>query len=76
VETEQAIYEIIFGQIQIEITGVCNMQCNHCRAAGDVECDMPLPQIMKVVQFGRRYSPNYKEIMLSGGEPRYRSEIS
>jgi radical SAM protein with 4Fe4S-binding SPASM domain len=69
VETEQAIYEIIFGQIQIEITGVCNMSCDHCRAADDIRRDMPLDQILKVVQFGRRYSPNYKELMLSGGEP-------
>lgn len=69
VETDQALYEIVFGQIQIEITGRCNMRCQHCRAANDLAQDMPLEQILKVVQFGRRYSPNYKELLLSGGEP-------
>lgn len=69
VETDKAIYEVIFGQIQVEITGVCNMRCEHCRDADDLQRDMPLPQILKVVHFGRRYSPNYKELMLSGGEP-------
>lgn len=69
VETGKAIYEIIFGQIQIEITGRCNMKCRHCRAANDLMQDMPIDQILKVVQFGRMFSPNYKEILLSGGEP-------
>lgn len=69
VETSEVIYEIVFGQIQIEITGVCNMRCRHCRAADDLGRDMPIEQILKVVRFGRRYSPNYKELMLSGGEP-------
>jgi len=69
IETDRAIYEVIFGQIQVEITGVCNMQCEHCRDADDLKRDMPLPQILKIIGFGRRYSPNYKEIMLSGGEP-------
>ncbi len=69
VETDKAIYEVLFGQIQIEITGVCNMRCDHCRDADDLSSDMPLEQILKVIRFGRRYSPNYKELIISGGEP-------
>ncbi len=69
VETDKAIYEIIFGQVQIEITGRCNMGCQHCRAAFDLKKDMPLSEIVKIIQFARQYSPNYKEILLSGGEP-------
>lgn len=69
VETEQAIYEIVFGQIQVEITGRCNQLCRHCRAAGDLKRDMPVEQVLKIINFGRRYSPDYKEILLSGGEP-------
>lgn len=69
VETDRAIYEIVFGQVQIEITGRCDMRCEHCRAAFDLKQDMPLLEIVKVIRFARRYSPNYKEILLSGGEP-------
>lgn len=69
VQTEVGLYEIEFGQTQIEITGRCNMNCQHCRAADDARADMPLEQILKIVSFARRFSPNYKEILLSGGEP-------
>ncbi|KKP68348.1 MAG: Radical SAM domain protein [Candidatus Moranbacteria bacterium GW2011_GWE1_35_17] len=69
VETEEAIYEIEFAQIQIEITGRCNMHCQHCRAAHEVRKDMPIDQIIKIIRFARRFSPNYKEIVVSGGEP-------
>ncbi len=69
VETDEAIYEIEFGQIQIEITGNCNMSCQHCRAANQVKRDMPIEQIIKIIKFARQFSPNYKEIILSGGEP-------
>jgi len=69
VETEDTIYEIEFGQIQIEITGRCNMKCQHCRAAHQLRQDMPIEQIVKIIKFARQFSPNYKEIVLSGGEP-------
>ena len=69
VETEDSIYEIEFGEIQIEITGKCNMKCQHCRAANQPMQDMPIEQIIKIIRFARQFSPNYKEIVLSGGEP-------
>lgn len=69
VETEKAIYNIEFGQVQIEITGKCNMNCEHCRASNQPQKDMPLEQILKIIKFARRFSPNFKEIILSGGEP-------
>ena len=69
VETEGAIYEIEFGQIQIEITGNCNMSCEHCRASNQAKKDMSIEQIIKIIKFARQFSPNYKEIILSGGEP-------
>mgnify|MGYP001582520685 FL=1 len=49
VETEDTIYEIEFGQVQIEITGRCNMRCQHCRAANQLKQDMPIEQIVKTV---------------------------
>ena len=69
VETESAIYDIELGPIQIEITGRCNMNCAHCRASEMPKEDMPLNEILKIVKFARTYSPNYKEITISGGEP-------
>lgn len=75
VETDIAIYEIQFGQIQVEITGRCNMRCQHCRAANDLRRDMPINQIVKIIQFGRQFSPNYKEIVVSGGEPLLHSQF-
>ncbi|HUC88670.1 MAG TPA: radical SAM protein [Candidatus Paceibacterota bacterium] len=69
VETENSIYEIEFGEIQIEITGKCNMRCQHCRAASQPKQDMPIDQIIKIIRFARQFSPDYKEIVLSGGEP-------
>lgn len=75
VETEDAIYEIEFGQIQVEITGRCNMNCKHCRASHQLKRDMPLEQILKIIEFARMFSPNYKEIVLSGGEPLLHSEF-
>lgn len=69
IETDIAFYEIEFGQIQIEITGRCNMNCQHCRAAYQIQKDMPIEQIIKIIRFARQFSPNYKEIIISGGEP-------
>jgi len=69
VETEDTIYEIEFGQVQIGITGRCNMSCQHCRAAHQPKQDMPIVQIVKIIRFARQFSPNYKEVILSGGEP-------
>jgi radical SAM protein with 4Fe4S-binding SPASM domain len=76
VETDDAIYEIEFGQIQIEITGRCNMRCQHCRASKEVSEDMPIDQIIKVIRFARQFSPNYKEIVVSGGEPLMHHDFS
>lgn len=76
VETDLAIYEIQFGQVQVEITGRCNMGCEHCRAAHDLHKDMPLGQIVKVIQFARRYSPSHKEFVVSGGEPLMHTEFA
>lgn len=69
VETDRAIYKIRFGEIQIEITGRCNMNCRHCRGSFDKRGDMPVDQILKIIQFGRQFSANYSQIVLSGGEP-------
>lgn len=69
IETSRAIYEVRFGEIQVEITGRCNMKCQHCRGAFDTSGDMPMDQILKIIRFGRQFSINCSQIVLSGGEP-------
>lgn len=69
VETDEAIYEIELGPVQLEITGRCNMDCEHCRGSNLDRKDMPLAEITKIMKFVRKFSPSYKEITLSGGEP-------
>ena len=69
VEVGNVVYEIEFGQVQIEITGKCNMDCEHCRALNRPKEDMLIEQIIKIIKFARQFNPNYKEIILSGGEP-------
>ena len=69
IETDEAIYQVEFAQVQIEITGRCNMRCEHCRADYEAKKDMPIGQVIKVIRFARQFSPNYKEVVVSGGEP-------
>ncbi|MFH1077987.1 MAG: radical SAM protein [Patescibacteria group bacterium] len=76
VETDDAVYEIRFGQIQIEITGRCNMYCQHCRAANQSRRDMPIEQIVKIIRFARQFSSEDEEIVLSGGEPFIHRDIA
>lgn len=45
------------------------MNCKHCRASEMQKKDMPSEQILKILKFARRYSPDYKEVTISGGEP-------
>jgi len=69
VEVDGTIYEIEFGQVQVEITGRCNMCCQHCRGSYLARQDMEIAQVIKIIRFARQFSPNYKEVVLSGGEP-------
>jgi MoaA/NifB/PqqE/SkfB family radical SAM enzyme len=76
IETENLIYEIQFGQIQIEITGRCNMRCQHCRAANQLRKDMPIEQIIKIIRFARQFRPDGEDLVLSGGEPLMHHDFS
>jgi len=69
VETNETIYDIELCQIEIEITDRCNMLCQHCRVGRNGIIDMPVDQIVKIMQFAQQYSDNSREIVISGGEP-------
>ena len=51
VETNETIYDIELCQIEIEITDRCNMLCQHCRVGRNGIIDMPVDQIVKIMQF-------------------------
>jgi len=69
IETGDTIYEVEFGQVQIGITERCTMLCQHCRAGNRNARDLPVEQISKIMRFVRQFSPNHKEVIISGGEP-------
>lgn len=69
VKTKNADYQINFGQIQLEITGRCNMSCQHCRAVNELKYDVPVSQIKKVMEFAGMFRKDRNEVVISGGEP-------
>lgn len=69
VETDKAIYNIQFSRLQMEITGRCNLICQHCRGAREVWRDMPFELIVKVVQFFHKFRQENMIVVVSGGEP-------
>jgi len=75
VETDEAIYKFHFSETHFEITGVCNMNCVHCRASESIKEDLPLAEIEKMLTFVRTYSPDHKEVTISGGEPLMHKEF-
>ena len=40
IETDDAIYEVGFQHIQINVTARCNMRCEHCRGAYEGTADL------------------------------------
>ena len=69
IKTENTTYSVKIHQVQIEITGVCNMNCKHCRNSFDKSQDMPLSEIDKILKFAVKNGDEQLEVTLSGGEP-------
>lgn len=69
IETDKAIYETHFHHAQIEITGCCNMKCEHCRASMEKKMFMPLDAIEKIVCFAKKNAGEEFNLTISGGEP-------
>ncbi len=62
-------YEVFLEMIQFEITGRCNMKCQHCRAWKDPKEDMSLHTIEKTLNFALPESMRETRFTISGGEP-------
>ena len=69
IETEDAIFETLFQHAQVEITGFCNMRCEHCRAYEEEDRNMDLSLYAKVLDFiGLNRADDFR-LTISGGEP-------
>lgn len=69
IESDEAIYEIEFGQFQFEITNSCNLSCRHCRMDIDNIHFMTLDLIENVLEFATKNANRNFEVVISGGEP-------
>jgi len=69
IETSYARYEVFLEMIQFEITGRCNMRCQHCRAWQDPQRDLTLNDIEKVLDFAVPEACSEMRFTISGGEP-------
>jgi len=69
IETPHVRYEIFLEMIQFEITGRCNMRCQHCRAWRDPQKDLTLNDIQKVLDFVVPEARSGMRFTISGGEP-------
>lgn len=69
IETPHVIYETFLEVIQFEITGRCNMKCQHCRAWQDPRKDLTLNDIEKILDFALPEAYPEMCFTISGGEP-------
>ncbi len=69
IETSRAKYEVFLEMIQFEITGRCNMRCEHCRAWQEPRKDMAMEMISKVLDFALPEASSEMRFTISGGEP-------
>jgi AdoMet-dependent heme synthase len=62
-------YSTKFGILQTQITGRCNMRCQHCRAWELPKTDLPPSTFQTVLDFANQEKSADFHITLSGGEP-------
>lgn len=62
-------FESKFQHTQVEITGKCNMRCQHCRAWEESKINMPFLIFKKGIDFVTSESDENFRLTLSGGEP-------
>jgi len=69
IETPHGRYETFLEMIQFEITGRCNMKCQHCRAWQDPQKDLTLNDIERILDFAVPEACSEMRFTISGGEP-------
>ena len=69
IETDDAIYEVGFQHIQINVTARCNMRCEHCRGAYEGTADLSVEDFTSLIFFSRQHIGEKGGYLLTGGEP-------
>ncbi len=71
IETNDAIYEVEFFHVQVNITSRCNMKCEHCRGAYDRKnnIDMSIENFERLIAFSHEHLGEGGGYLISGGEP-------
>lgn len=69
IECNNEFFQSTLQHVQIEITGCCNMKCQHCRAVNEVKKMLPISQIEKVFKVIERTRDEDFRLTISGGEP-------
>lgn len=69
-------YEIFLQHVQFEVTGKCNMRCQHCRAWNEPREDLPLSVMKNVLDFVAAESEGKFGVTISGGEPFVRNDLA
>lgn len=75
IELENSVIEFGFQHCQIEITGKCNMRCEHCRAWDEARVHMGLDLFKKCVDFATSEAYDGFRVTISGGEPFLHPEL-
>lgn len=71
VETEEAIFDMEFCHVQVNITSRCNMRCEHCRGAYSdfKDVDLAVEDFQALAEFSCRHMSDGCGFLISGGEP-------
>ena len=69
IDLGKSLIEFYFQHCQVEITGKCNMACEHCRAWEETKVHMPLDLFKKSIDFAISEADSDFRLTISGGEP-------
>ncbi len=69
IEVAGSVFDFGFQHCQVEITGVCNMLCEHCRAVYEPKVHMSPSLFKKGIDFATSDACDDFRLTVSGGEP-------
>lgn len=70
IQIGDTVYENTLGELTLSITEACNMNCIHCREnLNGGRRELTADDVKTIMKFVRKYTPTYKDITISGGEP-------
>lgn len=69
-------YEVLLQHVQFEVTGKCNMRCQHCRAWNEPKKDLSVDVLKNILDFVTAESEDGFGVTISGGEPFVRNDLA